>query len=351
MAIFDHHEFAGHERVIHVSDRTTGLRAIIAIHDRTLGPAVGGCRIYPYPREADALSDVLRLSKGMTYKTALAGLPLGGAKSVIIADPADKTPDLIAAFGRAINELQGQYWTGEDVNFGPDDVETLARTTPYVLGRTKGSANTGDPSPFTAGGVFAAMKGALRHAFGSDALTGRRVAIQGIGNVGYHLAKLIIDAGGDVVVADVRPESAARAAMLGATIVAPDEIHTQECDVFAPCAMGGTVNESTLALLRARIVCGAANNQLANPGVGRLLLARGIAYAPDYVANAGGILNAFGDFSGHHDPDEAWRRIRGIGDTVERILDQAVREQRPSSEIADSMAEAILTKARDAQGQ
>jgi leucine dehydrogenase len=350
MALFDHPEFADHERVIHVADRDTGLRAIIAIHDRTLGPSVGGCRVYPYASDAEALTDVLRLSRGMTYKTALAGLPFGGAKSVIIADPADKTPELIRAFGAAVDELNGQYWTGEDVNFGTADAEILASRTPYVLGRTKGEVNTGDPSPFTAGGVFAAMKGALRHRFGSDALAGRRVAIQGVGNVGYHLAKLVIDAGGAAVVTDVRPESADRAALLGAATVETDAIYGEDCDVFAPCAMGGTVNPDTIGQLKAGIVCGAANNQLDVPETGQLLLDRGIAYAPDYVANSGGILNAFGDFSGHHDVEAVWRKVNAIGDTIEAILDTSARDKRPASAIADEMAEAILTKARASRG-
>jgi leucine dehydrogenase len=346
MAIFDHPEFAGHERIIHVADRSTGLRAIIAIHDRTLGPAVGGCRVFPYDSEADALTDVLRLSKGMTYKVALAGLPFGGGKSVIIADPADKTPALIRAFGRAVNDLAGQYWTGEDVNFDAADAEILAEQTPYVLGRTKGEVNTGDPSPFTAGGVFAAMRAALRSVYGSESLSDRRVAIQGIGNVGFNLARLVSEAGGELVVGDVRAESTERAAReLNADVVDPEAIYDQPCDVFAPCAMGATVSEVTIPRLRAKIVCGAANNQLATAGAGRMLLQRNIAYAPDYVANAGGILNAFGDFSGTHDVDEVWRKIEAIGDTVERILGLSRQEHRPSSEIADEMAQRILSEA------
>lgn len=350
MPVFDHAEFAGHERIIHVIDRVSGLRAIIALHDRTLGPAVGGCRVYPYASEQDALADVLRLSKGMTYKNALAGLPFGGGKSVIIADPAHKSREMIGAFGRAVNELHGQYWTGEDVNFGADDAEVLAAHTPYVLGRTKGTVNTGDPSPFTAGGVFAAMKGALAHVFGNNSLTGRRVAIQGIGGVGYHLAKLVREAGGELIVADVRSESTERAGRdFGATIVPSEVIVDQQCDVFAPCAMGGTINEDSVPRLKARIVCGAANNQLSNPVAGRLLLDRGIAYAPDYVVNAGGILNAFGDFSGHYDVDVVWTKVNAISETVMKILHAADRERRPTHEIADGMAEAVLAAARQSQ--
>jgi len=344
---FGHREFAGHERVIFVADSATGLRAIIALHDRTLGPAVGGCRVYPYASEDDALADVLRLSKGMTYKNALAGLPFGGGKSVIIADPSAKTPALIHAFGRAIDELQGQYWTGEDVNFGAHEVEILAERTPYLLGRAKGATNTGDPSPFTARGVFAGMKGALEHVFGTLDLVGRRVAIQGAGNVGFNLAKLITKAGGEVVVADVRAESAERAAReLGATVVAGDAIYDQDCDVFAPCAMGATISDQTISRLKARIVCGAANNQLASADAGTLLRERGIAYAPDYVVNAGGIINAFGDFTGHYDVEDVTRKVDAIGETVSEILKSAEESGRRSHEVADAMAEAILAAAR-----
>jgi leucine dehydrogenase len=347
MAIFDHPEFDSHERIIHVSDRATGLRAIIAVHDRTLGPAIGGCRVYPYAHEEAALHDVLRLSKGMTYKNALAGLPFGGGKSVIIADPSAKSPVLIAAMGRAINDLNGQYWTGEDVNMGPADIEELARHTPYVLGRSQGEQKSGDPSPFTAGGVFAAMKAALTHALGSDDFAGRRVAIQGLGNVGFELARLVHEAGGALTVADIRAETTERAAReLDATVVAANEIYDAGCDVFAPCAMGGTVNADTVPRLKAKIICGAANNQLASPAIGQVLLDRGIAYAPDYVVNAGGILNASGEFHGAYDREEARAKVNAIGDTTLRILEASASERRPTHEIADALAETILADAR-----
>ena len=350
MTTFGHPEFAGHERVIYVADSATGLLAIIALHDRTLGPAVGGCRVFPYASEDDALSDVLRLSRGMTYKNALAGLPFGGGKSVIIADPSAKSPALIHAFGRAVDELQGQYWTGEDVNFGAHDVEVLAERTPFLLGRTKGATNTGDPSPFTARGVFAGMTGALEHVFGSRDFLGRRVAIQGVGNVGLNLARLVTEAGGKVTVTDVRPESAQRAAQeLGADVVANDAIYDENCDVFAPCAMGATIGHETIPRLQAKIVCGAANNQLATADAGALLLARGIAYAPDYVVNAGGIINAFGDFTGHYDVADVTRKVDAIADTVIKILKSAEQTARPSHEVADEMAEVILATARRQQ--
>jgi leucine dehydrogenase len=350
MPVFEHSDFSGHERVVHITNGSVGLRAIIAIHDRTLGPAVGGCRLYPYASEADALADVLRLSKGMTYKNALAGLPFGGGKSVIIADPSAKTPELLRAFAGAVDALDGAYWTGEDINIGPGDVEAMAAVTPYLLGRTQGDAHSGDPSPFTAGGCFAGIKAALAHVHGSSDVAGRRVAIQGLGNVGFALARQVAEAGGSLVVADVRADLAERAAAeLGAEVVAPDAIYQQDCDVFAPCALGGTLNRDTVPRLRARIVCGSANNQLASPEIGRLLLERGIAYAPDFIVNAGGILNASGDFFGQYDPAEVGRKIAALGDTTLEVLERSALENRPTHEIADEMAEAVLVAARQSR--
>jgi len=347
MPIFEHHEFAGHERIVHASDRTTGLRAIVAIHDRTLGPAIGGCRLFPYAEETDALADVLRLSKGMTYKNALGGLPFGGGKSVIIADPNNKTPELLRAFAVVVNGLQGQYWTGEDINIGTQDVELMARHTSFVIGRTAGAVRSGDPSPFTAGGCFAGMKAALQHIYGTSDLSGRRVAIQGVGNVGFALASLVAKAGGSLFVADIRPDLIERAQQaIGATVVSPEAIYDADCDVFAPCAMGGTLNEETVRRLRARIVCGVANNQLASPEVGHLMFERGIAYAPDYVVNVGGMLNASGDFFGSYDVDDVWRKVNAIGETTAKVLETAARENRPPHQVADAMAEAILEARR-----
>jgi leucine dehydrogenase len=342
-AVFAHREFFGHERVVFASDRAAGLRAIVAIHDRTLGPAIGGCRLFPYVRDDDALADVLRLSRGMTYKNALGGLPFGGGKSVIIADPGAKTPEMLRAFAEVVNGFQGQYWTGEDVNIGTQDVETIACHSPYVIGRTGGAVGSGDPSPFTAGGCFAGMKAALRHVYGTENFVGRRVAIQGVGRVGFALARLVTEAGGALTVADVQAGHAARAQeTFGAQVMPPDSIYDAACDVFAPCAMGGTISEATVRRLRARIVCGVANNQLAKPEVGRLLLERGIVYAPDYVVNVGGMLNASGDFFGRYDVDEVWRRVNAVGETTAKVLATAAQENRPPHDVADAMAEAIL---------
>jgi leucine dehydrogenase len=347
VSIFEHREFAGHERVLFCSDEPAGLRAIIAIHDRTLGPAVGGCRLFPYRNEDAALTDVLRVSKGMTYQNALAGLPFGGGKSVILADPSAKTPALLRAYAEFVERLHGEYWTGEGVNIGTADVEVLARHTRYVMGRVTNEVHSGDPSPFTAAGCIAGMKACLQHVFGTTALAGRRVAIQGVGNVGFALARLVADAGATLVVSDVRRDLSERARLaFGAVVVSADEIYDQACDIFAPCAMGGVLTDETVRRLHARIVCGAANNQLATPGVGQLLAERGIAYAPDYVVNAGGLLNASGDFFGRYDADDVWRRVRAIQETTARVLATAARERRPTHEVADRMAQAIVDAGR-----
>lgn len=346
MSLFDHPEYDGHQQVIHIADRDSGLRAIIALHDTTLGPAVGGCRLYPYASDDDALTDVLRLSKGMTYKTALAGLPFGGGKSVIIARPEDKTPALLAAYAKVLESLGGRYWTGEDVNIGPADVEELAKTSRYLLGRTQSDQGSGDPSPFTARGCFEAMKAMLDHRFASDSFEGRIVAIQGLGNVGFALGKLVRDAGGALVVTDVRADLAERADELGAAVVVPDAIYDTDCDLFAPCAMGGTVNRDTIPRLKAGIVCGVANNQLGTADDGERLQDRGIDYAPDYVVNAGGIINASGEFFGHYHADEALAKVVAIGSTVSRIIAQAGSEGRPPSKVANDIARQMIDQAR-----
>lgn len=346
MSLFDHPEFDGHEQLIHVADNDSGLRAIIALHDSTLGPAVGGCRLYPYASEDDALTDVLRLSRGMTYKNALAGLPMGGGKSVIIARSENKTPALLAAYARALEALGGRYWTGEDVNIGPADVEEMARTSRYLLGRMNGNQGSGDPSPFTARGCFEAMKAAMAHRFGSDSFEGRTVAIQGLGNVGFALGKLVCDAGGALVVTDVRADLDERASELAAATVSAEAIYDANCDLFAPCAMGGTVNRETIPRLKAGIVCGVANNQLGTVEDGERLLERGIDYAPDYVVNAGGIINASGEFLGHYDRDEALAKVIAVGRTVGRILDRAKAEGRPTNRVADEMARQVIDEAR-----
>lgn len=281
-----------HEHVIRVSDAGAGLTGFIALHSTQLGPAAGGLRMRAYENEDAALNDVLRLSHGMTFKNAAAGLPLGGGKAVIMGDPATKTPAMLAAFGRAIDMLKGRYWTAEDMGMSPQDMAVLAGVTPYVAGLPDGDLASGDPSPVTAQGIFNAIRCTARHRFGSDDLTGRRVAVQGLGHVGWHLAGLLRQAGARLVVADIDARQSARAnAEFGAEVVGVEDILTVRADILAPCAIGGILNARTIEALNVAAVAGGANNQLATPADGDRLHARGILYAPDYVANAGGIIN------------------------------------------------------------
>lgn len=281
-----------HEEVIRVEDRASGLIGFIAIHSTELGPAAGGLRMRHYRSEAAALEDVLRLSRGMTFKNAAADLPLGGGKAVIIGDPKAKTAAQLRAFARAIDGLSGRYWTAEDMGMSPADMAVMAAVTPYVAGLPDGDFASGDPSPITARGIFNAIRITANHRFGSPVLTGRHVAVQGLGHVGWHLCKLLRAAGADLTVADIDAARVAWAAQsFGAATVAPDEILAVEADILAPCAIGGVLNAETIPALRVQAVAGGANNQLATEVDGAALHQRGILYAPDYVTNAGGIIN------------------------------------------------------------
>lgn len=335
--IFSHVEF-DHESLHFCHDPKTGLRAIIAIHSSTLGPAAGGCRMYPYASEEDAVTDVLRLSRGMTYKSALAGLELGGGKSVIIGNPrTDKSPELMEAFGRFIDQLGGRYYAAEDSGTSTADIEAMGRSTRYVFGRSGGGS--GDPSAFTAEGVFVGMKACAEAAFGSDDLSGKTVAIQGVGNVGAHLARFVRAAGAELKIADINPEAAAEVASeVGAEVIELREILETKCDILAPCAIGAILNEVSIPKIQAEVVCGAANNQLAVSEDGERLRERGILYGPDFVVNAGGILNAAGDIFGDYDVEDVHRRIAGIREVMLDIAARSKAEGRPTNQIADAMA-------------
>ena len=293
--------------------------------------------MWPYVTSDAALTDVLRLSRAMSYKNALAGLPLGGGKSVIIGDPrVHKTPQLLAAFAGCVERLAGGYWTAEDVGIGVADVEILAAHTRYVFGRAEG---TGDPSAFTAAGCFQGMRACLAHVYGDDAFAGRTVAVQGAGNVGRELCRMLSDAGARLVVADANAAAAEWVRVeLGATVVDPGDVHRVPCDIYAPCALGGTLNQHTIPQLQARIVCGVANNQLARAEHGEQLRTRGIVFAPDYVVNAGGMHNASGDILGPYERADVMRRIEAVRAVTAEILERASSERRPTNEIADELA-------------
>ncbi|BCW90546.1 Leucine dehydrogenase [Alphaproteobacteria bacterium SO-S41] len=338
--MFDMPDYDGHEAVHWFHDAATGYRGLIAIHNSALGPACGGTRMWAYADANAALTDALRLSKGMSYKNAMAELPLGGGKSVIIGDARkDKTASLMRAHGRAVDSLNGRYVTAMDVGMTEADMETLASVTPHVAGYAQKGKTGGDPSPMTAWGVFCGIKAAVKAALGTDDLNGIRVAIQGVGNVGYDTALHLKAAGATLTVADVNETNVKRATeTLGATVVATDVIHAVEADVFAPCALGAILNDQTIPALKVKVVAGGANNQLAKPAIhGAKLAERGILYAPDYVINGGGIIRVCGQI--YDWSDEAIRaKTERIGVTLAEVFAAAKAENRPTHEVADRIA-------------
>ncbi len=331
--------YDAHQQVVSIDDAESGLHAIIAIHNTNLGPAVGGCRMYPYSDKAEALEDVLRLSRGMTYKSALAGLPMGGGKAVIIGDPAsDKTPQLFAKMGEFIDSLNGQYISAEDSGISVSDLKLVAQNTSHVLGINEQQAFGGDPSPLTAYGIFCGIKAAVEFKYGRSSLNGARVAIQGAGAVGRNLAKSLIDAGAEVLIADINEQNNQAAERLGASLVAVDEIISADADVFSPCAMGAIINDVSIARLSAPIVAGGANNQLAVPQHGEMLRKRGVLYAPDFVINAGGIIEICRQYQ-NGSVDDCYRQIETIRDTLTQIFQLSSEQQICTSVVAEQLAE------------
>jgi leucine dehydrogenase len=335
----------GYERVIEAIDPEAGLHSIIAIHNTSMGPSLGGTRIYPYRSVDEALSDALRLSKGMTYKSAVAEIGLGGGKSVIIADPKkDKTEKLLMAFADAVEVLKGKYICAEDVGTSTDDMMIIAQRTNFVAALpTEGSS--GDPSPFTAWGVFRGMQAVALKLWNTVNLKGRTVAIQGLGNVGYRLAEFLFWHGAQLIVADVDPARVAAAVHnFNAKAVSPEEIYSVPCDIFAPCAMGGAINEHTIGQLKCRAVAGSANNQLQDPKQGQQLMQRGILYAPDFVINSGGIINASVEFEPNgYSPVIARNKVDHIFDTLMEIFNRSHLTRVPTSVVANELAEYKLT--------
>ncbi len=340
MKLFDALDTTGHEEVVFCHSKPAGLRAIIAIHNTALGPALGGLRMWPYETEADALEDVLRLARGMTYKAAVAGLNLGGGKAVIIGDPKrDKSEALFRALGRFVNSLGGRYITAEDVGTDVNDMEIVFQETEHCVGVHQVHGGSGDPSPFTAYGVLQAIRAGIGQRLGSEEVGRFSYAVQGVGHVGYHLAKLLRDEGAKVFVCDLDAEKVERVvAELGCEAVSGDEIYAVEADVFCPCALGAVINPETIPRLRAKLVAGAANNQLADDGCGDELEHRGILYAPDYAANAGGLMNVSIELEGY-DRERAIRMTRMIYYNVGRIFEIAARDGIPTWKAADRMAE------------
>ncbi len=333
--IFNEVNFDDHEQVVFVSEAKSGLKGIIAVHNTNLGPAMGGCRMWNYASEALAVNDVLRLSRGMTYKNAVAGLPIGGGKSVLIGNPkTDKTPALFEALGEALERLGGRYITAEDVGTSPQDMAHVATQTRYVAGL----GSSGDPSPYTALGCFVGAQAAVKHHFKRDTMDGLTVALQGLGHVGFDYARRLHAAGAKLVVADIDEVALERArAEFGAQVVGVDAIYDVDADIYAPCALGATLNPNTLSRLRAKIVAGGANNQLATDEIGDMLRQKKVLYAPDFVLNAGGIIKVCYEYLKKPEADvEA--HVREISSTLAEIFARADREGRSTAVVADELA-------------
>jgi leucine dehydrogenase len=348
MSVFEHPSFDNHEKILFATDEKTGLKAIIGVHSTARGPSCGGCRFWSYDTSADALDDVLRLSQGMSYKNVMADLPIGGGKSVIMKPAGDFDRDaLFQAFGRAVEALNGDYITAEDVGVSPTDMMSVHKMTSHVTGLPEGKAASGDPSPVTAEGVFRGIRACVKRATGSEDMTGIRVAVQGAaGHVGTYLCGHLSNAGASLVIADMDPATLQKHKdEFGAEIVDKDVIYDQDADVFAPCALGSVINPETIDRLKVKMVAGAANNQLASLEMGGELQKRGILYAPDYVINAGGIINVMGEIRGDFDPEWVKGKLAGLEATLGEILDRAENEGRPSNVVADEMARARLEEA------
>jgi leucine dehydrogenase len=339
--VFGQLSFDNHEQIVFCHDKDTGLKAIIGIHNTVLGPALGGTRMWKYANEWEALNDVLRLSRGMTYKSAISGLNLGGGKAVIIGDAkADKTPELITKFGQYVHSLSGRYITAEDVGTTTPDMDLIRQVTPYVTGISESIGGSGNPSPVTAYGVFMGMKAAAKQQFGSENLAGKKVMVQGIGHVGETLVMHLVQEGAQVQITDINEERLQELqAKYGVTIYRGDDLYAADVDIYAPCALGATINDETIYKLKAKVIAGAANNQLANEQVhGKILQERGILYAPDFLINAGGIINVYGEIAGYG-KEEALRRTENIYNTTLEIFSLAEAQQKTTYQAALWLAE------------
>ncbi|HTL81847.1 MAG TPA: Glu/Leu/Phe/Val dehydrogenase dimerization domain-containing protein [Bacteroidia bacterium] len=339
MSVFDH------EQVVFCNDNTTGLKAIIAIHNTTLGPALGGTRMWPYVNESEALTDVLRLSRGMTYKAAVAGLNLGGGKAVIIADSRkDKNEGLMRRFGKFVDSLGGKYITAEDVGVNAKDMEQVHMETKHVTGIPPALGGSGDPSPVTAYGVYMGMKASAKERWGNDSLSGKKIAVQGIGNVGSHLVDHLVKEGATIFITDIYEDkvSAVKKKHASVEVVSGDKLFDLDIDIYAPCALGATVNNESLAKLKCSIICGAANNQLADENVhGKIVMEKGILYAPDFVVNAGGLINVYSEVAGYGS-EYAMLQAQNIYSTTAAIFAMSKKENIPTFLAANRTAEARI---------
>jgi len=352
MEIFKSLEKYDYEQLVFCHDEVSGLKAIIAIHDTTLGPALGGARMWTYATEEDAIVDALRLARGMTYKNAAAGLNLGGGKTVIIGDPLkDKNEEMFRAFGRFIQGLNGRYITAEDVGTNEADMDLIHMETNYVTGISPEFGSSGNPSPVTAYGVYRGMKAAAKEAFGHDSLEGRTIAVQGVGNVAYTLCKYLHEEGAKLIVTDINKSAVERAVNdFGAIAVETDEIYAQEADIFAPCALGAIINDETIPQLKARVIAGSANNQLKEERHGDLIHELGIVYAPDYIINAGGVINVADELNGYS-RERAMKKVEAIYDTIEKVISISKRDGIPTYIAADRLAEERIARMAKSRSQ
>ncbi len=349
--VFGQLSFDQHEQVVFCHDKDTGLKAIIGIHNTTLGPALGGTRMWNYQTEWDALNDVLRLSRGMTFKSAITGLNLGGGKAVIIGDAkTQKTPELLTKFGEFVHSLGGKYITAEDVGMDTPDMDLIRDTTPYVTGISEAKGGAGNPSPVTAYGVFMGLKAAAKYQLGSDDLSGRRVFVQGIGHVGEVLVSHLVEAGADVVITDINEARLQEVAgKYGVSIYQGNDLYAEPMDIYAPCALGATVNDETIQKLKAKVIAGAANNQLAEElKHGRILQLREIAYAPDFLINAGGIINVYAELEGYG-KEEIIRKTENIYHTTLEIFEMAKAKGITTQQAAMSIAQQRIEDRKNAK--
>lgn len=352
MEIFKYMEKYDYEQLVFCQDQTSGLKAIIAIHDTTLGPALGGVRMWPYETEDQAVEDALRLARGMTYKNAAAGLNLGGGKTVIIGDPSkDKNEEMFRALGRFIQGLNGRYITAEDVGTTESDMDLIHEETNYVTGISPTFGSSGNPSPVTAYGVYLGMKASVKEAFGSDSLKGIRVAVQGLGNVAYALCEYLHQEGAELIVTDINKLAIERVVKdFGAKAVQPNEIYTQEVEVFSPCALGAIINDETIPQLKAKVIAGSANNQLKESRHGNVLHEMGIVYAPDYVINAGGVINVADELYGYN-RERAMKRVETIYDSLTKIYAISKEKNIPTYLAANKLAENRIARVAKSRKQ
>lgn len=350
--VFGQVSFDNHEQIVFCHDKDSGLKAIIGIHNTTLGPSLGGTRMWNYQSEWEALNDVLRLSRGMTYKSAISGLDLGGGKAVIIGDSKkDKNPELIKAFARYVDSLSGRYITAEDVGTTTADMDLIHSITPHVTGISETLGGSGNPSPVTAYGVFMGLKAAVKFKYDSDDLNGKKVLVQGVGNVGETLVKHLTENGAVVQITDISEERLNEVSKkYGAQIFSGTDIYSADIDIYSPCALGATINDEALERLKAKVIAGAANNQLAIEAVhGKKLQEKGIVYAPDFLINAGGIINVFGEIA-HYDSGEAMKRTENIYNTTLEVLHFAKEHNITSNQAAMKKAEQrIEAKSRESK--